>query len=105
MMALVQSIADIGRIPDERVHQLMIEHGHIFVRVDYLMGAGMMLTVFQIGFAAGAMDPWTLPACVVGFFMAPRMASKCYIPPSFVYPDEGVFSSSRRASDDDDAVD
>lgn len=91
MMALVQSIADIGRIPDERVHQLMTEHGHIFVRIDYLLGAGMMLTVLQIGLAAGAMDAWTLPVCAVGFLMAPRMASKCYVPPSFVYPDEEVF--------------
>ena len=92
---VTQLTADIGRIEDRRMVECVKQHGAMFVGLDTrLLGPGLMLTVLQILFAVGAIEPYALPGSIVGFFWFAGAYSKTTLPAEFVYPNEFVGSTA-----------
>ena len=83
---IVQLTADLGRIEDARMAECIQRYGDIFVKLDTsLLGAGTMMTIAQILFAIGAVEPWALPGTVFFFFWFMAKRFKVAIPGEFIY--------------------
>ena len=93
---IVQLTADLGRIEDARMAECIQRYGDIFVKLDTsLLGAGTMMTIGQILFAIGAVEPWALPGTVFFFFWFMAKRFKVVIPGEFIYVRSSLSSPAR----------